>query len=88
MESAARLTSLSGEILETIRDCFFDKIFGPKKLQSFEVDTPDMMLFLVMKRRSYGKHHRVFLSENTWSISPGGADKSIKFLARLPRAMY
>lgn len=81
----ARLNELPTEILDLVRDAFFDQEFGPKEVLA-PSSIPDVRLFGAMNKKLYAKYHDIFLSGNTWVIETGNFDTT-DFLLHIPGRM-
>lgn len=78
-----RIMSIPAEICQMIMDMVFEEAFGPRKIHPHK-DPPIMNVFLALDRAFYRKCHEQYWTKNTWVVSKGPLNKTMRFMTEKP----
>ena len=71
------------EICQVIMDMVFEEAFGPRAVHPHR-DPPIMNIFLSLDRDLYRRYHEQYWIKNTWIISKGPLNKTMRFMTEKP----
>ena len=71
------------EICQVIMDMVFEEAFGPRAVHPHR-DPPIMNIFLSLDRDLYCRYHEQYWIKNTWIISKGPLNKTMRFMTEKP----
>lgn len=74
---------MRAEICQMIMDMMFEEAFGPRRVHPHK-DPPIMNIFLAMHRKVYHKFYEQYWTKNTWVISKGPLNKTMRFMTEKP----
>lgn len=78
-----QMIRMPAEICEMIMDIVFENAFGPRRVHPHK-DPPIMNIFLALNKASYRKYHEQYWTKNTWIISKGPLNKTMRFMTEKP----
>ena len=78
-----RIMSIPAEICQMIMDMVFEEAFGPRRIHPHK-DPPIMNVFLALDRAFYRKCHEQYWTKNTWIVSKGPLNKTMRFMTEKP----
>ena len=78
-----RIMSIPAEICQMIMDMVFEEAFGPRRIHPHK-DPPVMNVFLALDRAFYRKCHEQYWTKNTWVVSKGPLNKTMRFMTEKP----
>ncbi len=78
-----RMKHIPAEICQIIMDMIFDEAFGPRRVHPHK-DPSIMNIFLALDRKLYDKFHEQYWTKNTWVISKGPLNKTMRFMTEKP----
>ncbi|KAM0801600.1 hypothetical protein BDR22DRAFT_179733 [Usnea florida] len=78
-----RIMSMPAEICQMIMDMVFEEAFGPRRIHPHK-DPPVMNVFLALDRAFYRKCHEQYWTKNTWIVSKGPLNKTMRFMTEKP----
>ena len=82
-EFQKQMMCIPGEICQIIMDMVFEEAFGPRRVHPHK-DTPVMNIFLALDKRLYRRFHEQYWTKNTWIISKGPLNKTMRFMTEKP----
>lgn len=71
------------EICQMIMDMIFEEAFGPRSVHPHR-DPSIMNIFLALDREFYRKFHEQYWTMNTWIVSKGPLNKTMRFMTEKP----
>lgn len=74
---------IPAEISQMIMDMMFEEAFGPRRVHPHK-DPPIMNIFLAMDKKLYRKFREQYWTKNTWVISKGPLNKTMRFMTEKP----
>ena len=74
---------IPAEICQLIMDMVFEEAFGPRTVRPHK-DPPVMNIFLALDKRFYRKYHEQYWTKNTWVISKGPLNETMRFMTEKP----
>lgn len=78
-----QMIRMPAEICQMIMDIVFEEAFGPRSVHPHK-DSPVMSIFLALNKASYRKYHEQYWTKNTWIISKGPLNKTMRFMTEKP----
>lgn len=78
-----RIISIPAEICQMIMDMVFEEAFGPRRIHPHK-DPPIMNVFLALDKAFYRKFHEQYWTKNTWIVSKGPLNKTMRFMTEKP----
>ena len=78
-----RMLHIPEEICQMIMDMVFEEAFGPRRVHPHK-DPPIMNIFLSLDRELYRKFHQQYWTKNTWVVSKGPLNKTMRFMTEKP----
>ena len=82
-EFQERMSHIPAEICQVIMDMVFEEAFGPRKVHPHK-DPPIMNIFLALDKELYRKFFEQYWTKNTWVISKGPLNKTMRFMTEKP----
>lgn len=82
-EFQERMLHIPEEICQLIMDLLFEEAFGPRRVHPHK-DPPIMNIFLALGKRFYRRLHEQYWSKNTWVVSKGPLNKTMRFMTEKP----
>ena len=83
MDFQERMMRMPPEICQMIMDIVFDEAFGPRRVHPHK-DPPIMNIFLALNKQFYRKLRAQYWTKNTWVISKGPLNKTMRFMTEKP----
>ena len=74
---------MPAEICQLIMDMMFEEAFGPRRVHPHK-DPSVMNIFLALDKHLYRRVHEQYWSKNTWVISKGPLNKTMRFMTEKP----
>lgn len=74
---------IPAEICQLIMDMMFEEAFGPRRVHPHS-DPSIMNIFLALDKHFYRKFHEQYWTKNTWVISKGPLNKTMRFMTEKP----
>ena len=74
---------IPAEICQMIMDMVFEEAFGPRKVHPHK-DPPIMNVFLALNKDFYRRFHEQYWIKNTWVISKGPLNETMRFMTEKP----
>lgn len=74
---------VSAEICQMIMDMVFEEAFGPRRVHPHK-DPPITNIFLALDKELYRKHRDQYWTKNTWNISKGPLNETMRFMTEKP----
>ena len=78
-----QMLRMPAEICQMIMDIVFEDAFGPRKVHPHK-DPPTMNIFLALNKAFYRRYREQYWTKNTWIISKGPLDKTMRFMTEKP----
>lgn len=78
-----RMLHIPEEICQLIMDMLFEDAFGPRRVHPHK-DPSIMNIFLALGKRLYRRFHEQYWSKNTWVVSKGPLNKTMRFMTEKP----
>ena len=82
-EIQERMLHIPAEICQAIMDMVFEEAFGPRRVHPHK-DPPIMNIFLALDQRLYRKFFEQYWTKNTWVVSKGPLNKTMRFMTEKP----
>ena len=80
---AERMMHIPAEICQMIMDMVFEAAFGPRRVQPHR-DPPILNVFLALDRKFYRRFHEQYWTKNTWVVSKGPLNETMRFMTAKP----
>ena len=78
-----RMLHIPAEICQMIMNMVFEEAFGPRKVHPHK-DLPIMNIFLALDKKLYRNFFEQYWTKNTWVISKGPLQKTMRFMTEKP----
>ncbi|KAL9065267.1 MAG: hypothetical protein Q9161_008346 [Pseudevernia consocians] len=78
-----QMMRLSAEICQMIMDMVFEEAFGPRRVHPHR-DPPITNIFLALDKELYRKLREQYWTKNTWNISKGPLNETMRFMTEKP----
>ena len=78
-----RMLHIPEEICQLIMDMLFEEAFGPRRVHPHK-DPSIMNIFLALGKTLYRRFHEQYWSKNTWVVSKGPLNKTMRFMTEKP----
>ena len=78
-----RMLRIPAEICQMIMDMMFEEAFGPRRVHPHR-DPSIMNIFLALDKHLYRKCYAQYWTKNTWVISKGPLNKTMRFMTEKP----
>ena len=78
-----QMRRIPAEICQMIMDMVFEEAFGPQRVHPHK-DPPIMNIFLALDKEFHRKFHEQYWTKNTWVISKGPLNKTMRFMTEKP----
>lgn len=82
-EIQKHMLRIPAEICQLIMDMVFEEAFGPRTVHPHK-DLPVMNIFLALDKNFYRKYHRQYWTKNTWVVSKGPLNETMRFMTEKP----
>lgn len=82
-EFQKQMMRIPAEICQMIMDMVFEEAFGLRRVYPHK-DPPIMNIFLALDQELYRKFHEQYWTKNTWVISKGSLNKTMRFMTEKP----
>ena len=79
----AHMMRIPAEICQMIMDMIFEEAFGPRRVHPHK-DPPIKNIFLALDKELYDKSFEQYWTKNTWVISKGPLNKTMRFMTEKP----
>ena len=79
----AQMAHIPAEICQMIMTMVFEEAFGPRRVYPHK-DPPIMNIFLALDRELYSRFHELYWTKNTWIVSKGPLNKTMRFMTEKP----
>ena len=80
---AELMMHMPAEICQMIMDMVFEGAFGPRRVHPHQ-DLPIMNVFLALDRKFYNRFHEQYWIKNTWVVSKGPLNETMRFMTAKP----
>ena len=78
-----QMLHIPAEICQTIMDMIFEEAFGPRRVHPHK-DPPIMNIFLALDKGFYRRFYEQYWTKNTWVVSKGPLNKTMRFMTEKP----
>lgn len=82
-EFQEQMMRIPAEIVQAIMDLVFEEAFGPRRVFPHK-DRPITNIFLALDREFYRSFHQQYWTQNTWVVSKGPLNKTMRFMTEEP----
>lgn len=82
-EFQEKMMYVPAEICQIIMDMVFEESFGPRIVHPHK-DPPITNIFLALNKAFYRKFHQQYWTKNTWVISKGPLNQTMRFMTEKP----
>lgn len=82
-ELQEQMMRIPAEICQMIMDMVFQEAFGPRRVRPHK-DPHIMNIFLALDKEFYRKFHEQYWVKNTWVVSKGPLNKTMRFMTEKP----
>lgn len=82
-EFQEQMKRIPAEICQIIMNMVFEEAFGPRMVHPHK-DPPIMNIFLALDKEHYRKFHNQYWTKNTWVISKGPLNQTMRFMTEKP----
>lgn len=82
-ELQKHMMRIPAEICQTIMDIVFEEAFGPRTVRPHK-DPSIMNVFLALDKELYRKFHQQYWTKNTWIVSKGPLNDTMRFMTEKP----
>lgn len=78
-----QMKRIPAEICQIIMNMVFEEAFGPRRVRPHK-DPPIMNIFLALDKEHYRKFHDLYWTRNTWVVSKGPLNQTMRFMTEKP----
>ncbi|KAF6240791.1 hypothetical protein HO173_001464 [Letharia columbiana] len=82
-EFQEQMLRVPAEVCQMIMDMVFDEAFGPRRVHPHK-DPPITNIFLALDTAFHRRFHEQYWTKNTWVISKGPLNKTMRFMTEKP----